>query len=252
MNVRKSVFNTLKRHAWLAVCSATLALILFPVGYWASRVCVVVASVVLWLWGAFSLRRRKILALAVFGAGLTVMGWLCLPGRSGDPAALRQSYVKCLKEYEGTRYVWGGENRLGIDCSGLVRKGLILANIKTGVRTLNPRLVRAGLDLWWHDCTAKALRDEHRAYTIRLKQAQSINEVSSDVDVLPGDLAITQGGAHVLACLGNKTWIEADPNEMRVLVVETPSDNMWFKTPVQLVRWRHLMEGAGSSEKTGR
>ncbi|MBI3986575.1 MAG: C40 family peptidase [Lentisphaerae bacterium] len=33
--------------------------------------------------------------------------------------------VQCLRRYEGTLYVWGGENRRGIDCSGLVRKKVI-------------------------------------------------------------------------------------------------------------------------------
>jgi cell wall-associated NlpC family hydrolase len=149
-------------------------------------------------------------------------------------------------KYEGTRYVWGGENRLGIDCSGLVRKGLINANIRLGLQTLNPRLVRSALDLWWHDCSAKALRDEYRNYTARLSQAQNINDIPPDL-VLPGDLAITSDGSHVLAYLGDKTWIEADPNEMKVIAVEIPSDNMWFKTPVYLVRWSQLLEDAGRS-----
>jgi len=241
MKVLESVSVLLKRHAWLAVFSVTLALSLFPVGYWASRICLVFSSVGLWIWGAFLLRRRRLLSLAVFTTGLTVIGWFCLPGPSGDPAVLRQAYVTCLKEYEGTRYVWGGENRFGIDCSGLVRKGFILANIRTGVLTLNPCLVRAGLDLWWHDCTATALRDGYRSYTVRIAQVQTINEISAD-STLPGDLAITTDGSHVLAYLGNKTWIEADPNEMKVLIIETPSDRAWFRTPVHLVRWHHLLD----------
>jgi len=246
MKAHKSAPGTLQRYAWFALLAATIWLILLPVGYWASRVCLVVASAALWIGGTFLLRRRRALALAVFITGLTVVGWLCVPGRAGDPDVLRQSYVRCLIKYEGTRYVWGGENRLGIDCSGLVRKGLILANIKTGARTLNPRLVRAGLDLWWHDCTAKALRDEYRAYTMRLKQAQSINDIPPE-SVLPGDLAITSDGSHVLAYLGGKTWIEADPNEMKVIIVEIPSDNMWFNTPVHLVRWSQLLEPSGQN-----
>jgi len=246
MRALKLVSGKLKQHAWFTVFIVTIALILFPVGYWASRICLVVSSVALWVWGVVLLRRRGVSALAVFVVGFAAIGWLCVPGRSGDPAVLRQTYVRCLKKYEGTRYVWGGENRLGIDCSGLVRKGLINANIRTGLHTLNPRLVRAALYLWWYDCSAKALRDEYRDYTVRLTQAQSINDIPP-CSVLPGDLAITSDGSHVLAYLGGKTWIEADPNEMKVITVGIPSDNMWFKTPVHLVRWSQLLEDAGRS-----
>ena len=55
---------------------------------------------------------------------------------------LRQKYVDSLVRYEGTKYVWDGENRLGIDCSGLVRKGLIDAAVRAGISTWNPRLIR--------------------------------------------------------------------------------------------------------------
>ena len=116
MKTLEWVSGKLRRNAWLAVFLVTLALVLFPVGYWASRVCLVVSSIALWVWGAaVLLRRRKVTALAVFVAGFAGIGWLCMPGRSGDPAVLRQTYVRCLRNYEGTRYVWGGENRLGID-----------------------------------------------------------------------------------------------------------------------------------------
>ena len=33
-------------------------------------------------------------------------------------------------------------------------------------------------------------------------------------------------------------------NEMKVITVEIPSGNMWFKTPVHLVRWIQLQEDA--------
>ena len=34
-------------------------------------------------------------------------------------------------------YYWGGENKIGIDCSGLIRKSLIVANYKRGLLTLH-------------------------------------------------------------------------------------------------------------------
>ncbi len=246
MKELKSASDLLRHYAWFVVFFATIVLMLFPVSYWASRACLTVSTVILWLWGVVLLRRRRKMALPFFIAGVIAFGWLFMPGRPGDPAVLRQSYVQCLKQYEGTRYVWGGENRFGIDCSGLVRRGFINANIRTGIQTLNPLLVRKAFSLWWHDCSAKALRDEYRSCTARFNQAQSINDIPPE-SVLPGDLAITSDGSHVLAYLSGKTWIEADPNEMKVITVEIPSDNMWFNTPVHLVRWSQLLEPSGQT-----
>jgi cell wall-associated NlpC family hydrolase len=193
------------------------------------------------MWGILLLRRRKVAVFTILAIGLIVLAWLYSSGKQGDPNILRQSYIQSLKQYKGTLYVWGGENRIGIDCSGLVRRGLINANIKTGLLTLNQRLIRHAFVLWWNDCSARSLRDEYRGFTTRLFKTGSINSIDSTT-LSPGDLAVTSDGIHVLAYLGDKTWIEADPSVMKVIVVSTPSDNMWFKIPVQVVRWNQLKE----------
>ncbi len=50
--------------------------------------------------------------------------------------------------YQGVRYVWGGEGLLGIDCSGLVRKGLVWSQLNLGIRTLNGKPIRDAIGLW--------------------------------------------------------------------------------------------------------
>lgn len=60
---------------------------------------------------------------------------------------------------------------------------------------------------------------------------------------MPGDMAVTSSGVHVLAYLGERTWIEADPNELqgnRVIRVKTPTRNAWFNMPVHIMRWRQF------------
>ena len=73
---------------------------------------------------------------------------LLLPGRSPNPDQLRTQYIQAFQTYEGITYSWGGENRFGIDCSGLVRKGFISGNITQGLKTLNGTQIRHGLSLW--------------------------------------------------------------------------------------------------------
>ena len=45
-----------------------------------------------------------------------------------------------------------------------------------------------------------------------------------------------------MAYLGGKDWIEADPDMRRVLVLSIPTTNIWFDSPVKLMRWRQFDE----------
>ena len=59
--------------------------------------------------------------------------------------------------------------------------------------------------------------------------------------LLPGDLAVTRDGVHVLAYLGESRWIQADPQAGRVLVLSGKDlQNPWLRVPVRIMRWRVL------------
>ena len=58
--------------------------------------------------------------------------------------------------------------------------------------------------------------------------------------LIPGDLAVTEDGVHVLAYLGGSEWIEADPQLNGVVRLSAPSENPWFGVEVRVVRWRVL------------
>jgi hypothetical protein len=189
---------------------------------------------VAWVW------RVKVARLAALAIPLVVLVFFMIPGRDIDRVAMRTNYVRALHRYEGTRYIWGGENRVGIDCSGLVREGLIHADIGCGLRTLNPALVRVGLFVWWNDCSARELRDGYRNRTRFVLSVRSINELDV-AQLFPGDLAVTSDGSHVLAYVDDATWIEADPAVGKVVTVKSPStENGWLAIPVNIVRWRQL------------
>jgi cell wall-associated NlpC family hydrolase len=162
-----------------------------------------------------------------------------LPGRTTDAAKLRARYVRSLSSYEGTRYVWGGENLLGIDCSGLVRRGLINASFTEGIVTANPGLIREAFALRWFDCSANALRQEYRHQTRRTLSVRSIRQLDH-TKLQPGDFAITADGVHALAYLGNEVWIEADPAVGRVIKLRASEDSPWLNQQVEVMRWRVL------------
>jgi hypothetical protein len=188
----------------------------------------------LWLWWRLKPLRITLLALAAVMVLL-----FCLPARKPDPDGLRQDYRRMLQLCRGARYAWGAESPYAIDCSGLARKGMVWGWALHGLRRLDGTSLRGAADLWWHDASALALRDGYRGLTRPIGNATSLNDAPAGL-LLAGDLAVSANGLHVLIYLGNQTWIEADPGLQKVVEITTPSDNLWFNTPVVFVRWNFL------------
>lgn len=231
-----------ERHArrlklvWGGLWLVALGLALQPVSMGILRAGGVAVAVGLWAGALLWWWPRKGVRAALLGGALLPLALLLGPGRPADEAALRSAYLESLRSFEGTRYHWGGESRLGIDCSGLVRHGLIRAALWQGLTTANPALVRDAAELWWFDASAKALGEGYRGFTKDLGTVESLNQMPPE-RLMPGDVAVTRNGLHTMAYLGDGVWIEADPGELRVLVLRAPSPNPWMGVPMRLVRW---------------
>ncbi len=171
------------------------------------------------------------------GFTAAILLFCCMPSHQINENKFRQQYVRSLSFYESKPYMWGAENFLAVDCSGLIRQGYIDAGVIYGLKTFNGALVREAVLLWWYDASAKAMRDEYRNRTKQITKAPSINQLDHS-KILPGDFAVTQNGAHCLAYLGDGRWIQADPtpNQVTISVAPTESSN-WFKQPVYIMRW---------------
>lgn len=229
-----------KRSYWVGFGIITFCLLLFPINNGLLRCATVATLAILFFAVVHKFRKRKLVFFPLIFAAILSAIFLVSPGRNADTKKLVSEYLDALRSYEGTRYIWGGENKLGIDCSGLVRAGLIKANFRQGLLTMNPNLVRFSLSLWWHDCSAKALGEGYRDQTKLILSVPGIN-VLDENNILPGDIAVTKSGVHVLAFLGAHQWIEADPEIKRVVIIHTPDHtNPWFDEPVRVLRWTEL------------
>ena len=227
---------------WLMLWPLLLAIHLYPIRDAMIRASLVLGVFLVWSGALTLFWKKKPVRFGCLALLVGVLAIAVLPGRRDDAQALRREYVRSLISYTGTPYVWGGESRRGIDCSGLMRCALIDADFHRGLTTFNPALLRAGAALWWHDCSAQALQHEYRGQTRLLFRARSLSELDY-TQIKAGDIAVTASGAHVLAYLGNQTWIEADPNLLNgnaVVQVHLPSRIAWFHTPMTILRWRQL------------
>lgn len=163
-----------------------------------------------------------------------------LPGGKIDAVELRQDYVQRLAGFESVKYYWGGENFHGIDCSGLPRRALRDSLLAYGIRHFSGRAFRSYLEQWWFDASAKALGEGYRDYTSPIGVTGTIREMNYE-GLVPGDLAVTTSGVHILAYAGDGQWIQADPGigEVATLSGRT-DDNPWFLEPVTTHRWQIL------------
>ncbi len=225
---------------WFCMLALFVALVRYPVSTGLRRAACLVLLSLLWAGLLGLCWRLRIVRYGILALTGLIAGFLVWPaGGPLNAAELRAAYIEALRRYDGVPYVWGGENRRGIDCSGLIRRGLIDALVSSGLRTGNPGLVRSALALWWNDTTAKALGEGRDDLTVPLFEVPSINETESS-HLQPGDLAVTRSGIHILAYLGEGQWIEADPQELQVLTCSVPSKVNWFQIPMRVVRWKIL------------
>jgi len=235
---------TLKRPSvrdWVALIPLFFLLWYCPYVDFPLRVLTVAVGALVVGGAIFVVWRQRMLRWVVVVLYVLAALFLFLPSSPPrDPSTLRDSYGRALNSYMGCHYVWGGVGYFGIDCSGFVQKGLEDALMTRGLATLNPGLVREAAWMYWHRTTARVLGDgdADRTYTVTL--CPTLNTLDYSL-VQPGDLAVTSTGNHVLAYLGDKTWIAADADEGKVLRFVIPEPrNPYFFTPMRIVRWRIL------------
>lgn len=228
---------------WAVSLTGLALLLVFPVASTLTKIALLLSAVGTWAVLTKLAWRRKWWQAAPLAVPVMVVIPFCLPGRPIDTDSLRADYVRRMSGLEGTWYVWGGENRVGIDCSGLPRRALRDSLFSDGLRHANGRSFRAWLEQWWFDASAKSLGEGYRGYTIPLGTGGTIRTMDY-THLHPGDLAVTTSGRHVLAYVGNGLWIQADPGIGHVATLDgRTADNGWFDTPVTTHRWAILSSG---------
>ena len=221
-------------------CAALLiGLLIYPVRSGPVRLLIVVSAVVAVCGAPFFLRSKAARVVVLGMIALFCVAIAFLPGRSANPAELKSAYLKALRRYEGTRYVWGGENSRGVDCSGIVRAAWFDGQLRVGLSSANPQFVRDALSIWWFDASARELAAGYSGRTRAMHSAPGIR-ANKDEGLLPGDFAIVARGVHALVYLGDQTWIESDPGAQKVIVIKRTDANAWLDSSAVFVRWKQF------------
>lgn len=239
-----------KSFPWLRVNKTLLAIILpaLFLACWYSPILnvpirlVTIATGFLILSGSIILTWKiKWLRWTLFVVYTALTAFILSPSRHPyDRTQLRNTYCQSLQSYLGSHYVWGGEGRFGIDCSGLVRRGMEDAMVHRGFAEFNPALVRQGALLWWQDTTAHEIGHGYGGRTHFVTSCKTLNILDYSL-LQPGDMAVTTSGVHIMAYLGNKRWIAADPEAMNVVTFDIPEMHSgFFAMPMNIVRWKIL------------
>ena len=209
-----------RRLMWLLAVgqvAVLLGLALYPINSIMIRLPFLMVAFTLWATALALAWPQKPVRWTIAGLPLVLGLVLVLPGRTVDTADLRARMVMALRHYDGVTYLWGGENSFGIDCSGLVRRARMDAEWSYAFAHLDSGAIRRALSLWWFDQSAFAMGQLDRGITVHLDEVENL-ATCPQYRYLPGDFAIL-GGVHVVAALGEGTWIEADPSEKKVLIL---------------------------------
>ena len=138
----------------------------------------------------------------------------------------QKTFIQHVQSYENVPFVWGGENSFGLDCSGLIRQSLL----KT---YLSQYRIGSAFQIWFIDCPAKHLSTKYSNILREYKKAVLIKKVTN-LNIPLGTLAVTTTGNHVLAYVGNNSWAQASPDDMKVTIKNYSENDPWFLKKVNM------------------
>lgn len=219
---------------------AVIGLMLFPVVYDLIRLGIIAGLISVWAIGLYLFWKNRAARILFVGVLLVVLLAAVCPGREADKGLMRKTYVQSLLSYENVEYIWGGETRVGIDCSGLIREAYVDANFKVGLTTLNPGLIRKAVIVWGRDCGANAIGNGYGGRTKLIKNVESLDKLRES-DMTPGDMVVAKEGFHILAYIGEGILIEASPNAGKVRQISIADKaKEWKGIPIKLVHWSDM------------
>jgi hypothetical protein len=176
-----------------------------------------IAIITYFTWGVKSIGK------CLLGGFIVLIIFLVSTAKLYPPDA--DKYVAALKRYEHVPYVWGGETKKGIDCSGLIRMALFdvyLSDYKWG----------AALHIFFFDAAAKDLGRKYKNILTYKRSYPSIKEIPL-AELKKGSIVVASD-IHTFAYIGENQWIQASPTDYKVTIKDADEPDKYFRTAVEL------------------
>lgn len=167
--------------------------------------------------------RIKLLGKSLLGVFILFVVFIISTAKLYAPE--EEKFVAALKRYEHVPYVWGGETKKGIDCSGLIRMALCdvyLSEFKWG----------AAFQIFYFDVAAKDLGKKYKSILTYKRSYPSIKDIP--ISELKKGSIVVASDIHTFAYIGENKWIQASPTDNKVTIKDANEPDKYFSTAIEL------------------
>ena len=210
--------------AGLSLLALLAIIFIYPVRTTSIRLAIILLALFPYAYLHIILWRKHHIGKALLGLSAIILIW-ALSSYQLKPIN-PSHFINHLQSFEDTKYVWGGETSRGIDCSGLIRQAMLRSYLSSG-------RIGSAFQVWFLDCPAKNFAVQYKDLFAAVVDSGTINTLDHSL-LNPGAIAVTKNGLHILAYLGNEQWIQASPNDKKVISKHHLAEDPWFQEYVEV------------------
>lgn len=170
---------------------------------------------------------------------LTVVGLAAYSIHQGKPTGIdRQAFesvwVQSAMAYEGVPYRFGGESFMGMDSGGLLRRAMVMTQIKLAAQHLNPYFLKRAYYIWSSPFSLASLLHP----TVKWVEFIGYYAPNRSVAFRPGDILISRNRSEMAIYLGDQKVLGISPKEEKVGVhLLGDSSLLLFSSWCYVLRW---------------
>ncbi len=175
---------------------------------------------------------RLLLLLAVV---FVTYGFLKAEPSSMDRSVFDGIWVETTAGYKGSPYRFGGESLLGMDSGGLLRRSLVISQLKLVLATGNPFYLKSAYKIWSEPFSLASLLHPSNTWA----ELVGYYAPGRSVDLRAGDILVSRSRTEMVVYLGDGEVIGLSPSTKRVAIHPLGfTDLAVFHSWAFVLRWK--------------
>lgn len=175
----------------------------------------------------------KVLVLAVIG--YVGFGVYRAEPSSVDRGAFDRAWVQTALSYNGTPYRFGGESFMGMDSVGLLRRSLLVTQLKMVLRTGNPHYLKVAYTIWSSPFSLASLLQPGAGWV----DFVGYYAPERDVELRAGDIFVSRSRTESAIYIGDGEVLGISPRTERVAVHALGDTQLVvFSSWAYVLRWK--------------